>query len=162
LNCMEPITVSGNENVREVLFEAPKLAVPVGTVAGDQLAAVSKSELPGDKSHVAFCPYAAVAQRPRAAPTRTFRMLLPALTSAVELRLLGRRDRMELLKKRSMTRARTRRNTTSTRDSTESTGKGPDPATAGILLHDQLVAIFADSVRNATVEQSVSPARNGC
>jgi hypothetical protein len=51
---MEPITVSGNENVREVLFEAPKLAVPVGTVAGDQLAAVSKSKLPGDKSHVAF------------------------------------------------------------------------------------------------------------
>ena len=69
---------------------------------------------------------------------------------------------MELLKKRSMTRARTRRNTTSTRDSTESTGKGPDPATAGILLHDQLVAIFADFVRNATVKQSVSPARNGC
>jgi hypothetical protein len=38
---------------------------------------------------------------------------------------------MELLKKRSMTRARTRRNTTSTRDSTESTGKGPEPATVG-------------------------------
>ena len=54
MNCIEPMIVSGKENVREVVFDAPKLAVPVGTAAGDQLAAVSKSELPGDKSHVAF------------------------------------------------------------------------------------------------------------
>jgi hypothetical protein len=51
---MEPMIVSADENVSEVVFEAPKVAVPVGTVAGDQLAAVLKSELPGNKSHVAF------------------------------------------------------------------------------------------------------------
>ena len=90
--------VSGNENVRAVVFEAPKLAVPVGTVAGDQLAAVSKSELPGEKSQVAFWPYAPVALRPRAAPTRSFRILLRALTSPLELRLLNRMDRMERLR----------------------------------------------------------------
>jgi hypothetical protein len=92
------MVVSAAENVREVVFEAPKLAVLVGTVAGDQLAAVSKSELAGDESHVAFWPYAAVALRARAAPTNIFRMVPSALASAVELRLLGRRDRMELLK----------------------------------------------------------------
>jgi hypothetical protein len=83
-------------------------------------------------------------------------MLLCALTSAVELRLMGRRDRMELLKKRSMTRAPTRRNTTSTRDSTEIYRQGATTGNGRFLLHDQLVAIFAHCVRNATVEQSVS------
>jgi hypothetical protein len=63
---------------------------------------------------------------------------------------------MELLKKRSMTRAPTRRNTTSTRDSTEIYRQGATTGNGRFLLHDQLVAIFAHCVRNATVDQSVS------
>jgi hypothetical protein len=43
------------ENVMVVVFDAPNVAVPVGTVAGDQLAAVSKSPDPGLWSQVAFC-----------------------------------------------------------------------------------------------------------
>jgi len=42
-------------NVRAVMEDAPKNAVPVGTVAGVQLPAVLKSELPGVVDHVAFC-----------------------------------------------------------------------------------------------------------
>ena len=40
------VSVSADENVSDVVFEAPKLAVPVGTIAGDQWTRV-KSELPG-------------------------------------------------------------------------------------------------------------------
>jgi len=40
-------------NVRLVMVDAPKNAVPVGTVAGVQLAAVLKSELPGAVDQVA-------------------------------------------------------------------------------------------------------------
>ena len=36
-----------------VVFDAPNMAVPVGTAAGDQLAAVSKSFEPGVRSQVA-------------------------------------------------------------------------------------------------------------
>ena len=42
-------------NVIVVIFDALKKAVAVGTVAGDQLAAVSKSDEPGFNSQVAFC-----------------------------------------------------------------------------------------------------------
>jgi hypothetical protein len=51
---MEPTITSTAENVSEVVFEASKMAVPVGTVAGDQFTAVSKSELLGNKSQVEF------------------------------------------------------------------------------------------------------------
>jgi hypothetical protein len=40
-------------NVRVVMVDAPKDAVPVGTVAGVQLPAVLKSELPGAVDQVA-------------------------------------------------------------------------------------------------------------
>jgi hypothetical protein len=42
-------------NAIEVVFDASKNAVPVGTVAGVQLAAVLKFELPGAVDHVASC-----------------------------------------------------------------------------------------------------------
>ena len=64
---------------------------------------------------------------------------------------------MELLKKRSMTRAPTRRNTTSTRDSTEIYRQGARTGNGRFLLHDQLVPIFANCVRNATVELMLAP-----
>jgi hypothetical protein len=51
---MEPIVVMGAEKASEVTFEVLKVAVPVGTTAGDQLAAASKSEVPGVDDHVAF------------------------------------------------------------------------------------------------------------
>lgn len=41
------------ENVSVVVFEAPKVAVPVGTVSFVQFVAVSQSELPGAESQVA-------------------------------------------------------------------------------------------------------------
>jgi hypothetical protein len=41
------------ENVSVVMFDAPNVAVLVGTAAGVQLAAVSQSELPGLNSQVA-------------------------------------------------------------------------------------------------------------
>jgi len=43
------------ENDSAVVFEKPKKAVPVGTVAGVQLVAVLKSPEPGLVSHEAFC-----------------------------------------------------------------------------------------------------------
>ena len=43
------------ENVMVVVFDAPNVAVPVGTVAGAQLAAVFQSLDPGLKSQLAFC-----------------------------------------------------------------------------------------------------------
>ena len=56
MNCIVPIdVVMKGWNVIEVVFDAPKNAVPVGTVGGVQLAAVLKSELPGVVDHVAFC-----------------------------------------------------------------------------------------------------------
>ena len=42
------------ENVMVVVFDAPNVAVPVGTAAGVQLAAVLKSPDPGVRSQVAF------------------------------------------------------------------------------------------------------------
>jgi hypothetical protein len=59
LNVQPPIVVVGLENVRLVVFDVPKKAVPVGTVAGVQLAAVSKSFVPGVASQVASCARAA-------------------------------------------------------------------------------------------------------
>jgi len=56
LNCSVPTDVVVKAwNAIEVVFDAPKNAVPVGTVAGVQLAAVLKFELPGAVDHVASC-----------------------------------------------------------------------------------------------------------
>src|SRR5262249_29660055 len=55
-------------NVRPVMVDAPKNAVPVGTVAGFQLAAVLKSELPGAVDQVAFWAFAGMAASKAAAP----------------------------------------------------------------------------------------------
>ena len=56
MNCSVPIdVVVKGWNAIEVVFDAPKNAVPVGTVAGVQLAAVLKFELPGAVDHVASC-----------------------------------------------------------------------------------------------------------
>jgi hypothetical protein len=56
LNCSVPIdVVVKGWNVIEVVFDAPKNAVPVGTVAGVQLAAVLKSPELGLASQVASC-----------------------------------------------------------------------------------------------------------
>jgi hypothetical protein len=54
LNCIVPIdvTVKGR-NVIEVVFDAPNVAVPVGTVAGVQLVAVLKIPVAGAGSQVA-------------------------------------------------------------------------------------------------------------
>ncbi len=45
-----PVTV---ENVIVVMFDAPNVAVPVGTVGGVQLSAVSQSGFPGLGSQMA-------------------------------------------------------------------------------------------------------------
>ena len=56
MNCSVPTDVVVKAwNAIEVVFDAPKDAVPVGTVAGVQLAAVLKFELPGAVDHVASC-----------------------------------------------------------------------------------------------------------
>jgi len=56
LNCSVPIdVVVKGWNAIEVVFDAPKNAVPVGTVAGVQLAAVLKSPELGLAFHVASC-----------------------------------------------------------------------------------------------------------
>jgi hypothetical protein len=47
--------VLGLEKVTVVLFEASKMAVPVGTVAAVQLVPVFQSPDPGAASQVAFC-----------------------------------------------------------------------------------------------------------
>jgi hypothetical protein len=47
-------------NVIEVVCDSPKMAVPVGTVAGDQLAAVFQTSVPGLSNHVAFWACASV------------------------------------------------------------------------------------------------------
>jgi hypothetical protein len=49
------------ENVTAVVFEVPKVAVPPGTMAGDQFVAVFQSPDPGLASHVASCPLAVTA-----------------------------------------------------------------------------------------------------
>jgi len=55
LSCIVPMKVpAGNvSGVVGVVFDAPKKAVPVGTVAGVQFVAVSQSELSGGESQVA-------------------------------------------------------------------------------------------------------------
>src|SRR5262245_43948751 len=62
-----PPTVVLAENDRLVTFDPPKNAVPVGTVAGVQLAAVLKSELPGAVDQVASWPCAGIAASKAAA-----------------------------------------------------------------------------------------------
>jgi hypothetical protein len=54
LNSISPIKVL-EENVIDVVFEEPKLAVTVGTVCGVQLVLVFQSPEPGLTSQVAFC-----------------------------------------------------------------------------------------------------------
>ena len=48
-------TIVSVEKVMAVVFEAPNVAVPVGTVPVDQLAAESKFPDAGIRSQVAFC-----------------------------------------------------------------------------------------------------------
>jgi hypothetical protein len=48
-------TKASFENVMVVVFDAPNVAVPVGTVVGAQLAAVFQSPDPGLRSQVASC-----------------------------------------------------------------------------------------------------------
>ena len=56
MNCSVPTdVVMKGWNVIAVVFDAPKNAVPVGTVGGVQLAAVLKSPELGVAFHVAFC-----------------------------------------------------------------------------------------------------------
>jgi hypothetical protein len=54
LNCSVPIevTVKGGNKI-DVVFDAPKIAVPVGTTAGTQLEAVFQLLLPGEADHIA-------------------------------------------------------------------------------------------------------------
>jgi hypothetical protein len=56
LNSISPTVVDAAENVIAVVFEEPKVAVPVGTVAGNQLVAVFQSPDPGAVSQVASWP----------------------------------------------------------------------------------------------------------
>ena len=58
MNVQPPTAVSA-ENVSAVVLDVPKNAVPVGTVAGFQLAAVLKSPDAGLSSQVASCALAA-------------------------------------------------------------------------------------------------------
>ena len=62
MNCSVPIdvVVKGWNNIK-VVFDAPKIAVLVGTTAGFQLVAVLKVPEPGLSSQVAFCACADVA-----------------------------------------------------------------------------------------------------
>ena len=62
MNCSVPIdvVVKGSNNI-EVVFDAPKIAVLVGTTAGFQLVAVLKLPEPGLSSQVASCACADVA-----------------------------------------------------------------------------------------------------
>ena len=62
MNCSVPINVvvKGSNNI-EVVFDAPKIAVLVGTTAGFQLVAVLKLPEPGLSSQVASCACADVA-----------------------------------------------------------------------------------------------------
>ena len=55
LNVHPPTVVKRAENVRLVVPESPKKAVPVGTVAESQLEPVLRSVEPGAASHVACC-----------------------------------------------------------------------------------------------------------
>jgi hypothetical protein len=59
------------EKVRLVVFDAPKVAVAVGTADGDQFAAVLQLLDPGLEDHVAFC--ASAATVPSHTPTRSIR-----------------------------------------------------------------------------------------
>ena len=58
LNVQPPIVVSA-ENVSAVVLDVPKNAVPVGTMAGFQLARVLKLPDAGVRSQVASCALAA-------------------------------------------------------------------------------------------------------
>ena len=62
MNCSVPIdvVVKGWNDIK-VVFDAPKIAVLVGTTAGFQLVAVLKVREPGLSSQVASCAYADVA-----------------------------------------------------------------------------------------------------
>jgi len=86
---VQPPTVVSLENDSAVMLEAPKKAVPVGTVPEAQLAAVLKSPVPGLASQVASCARAGsaagsvdaraddaskAARNPRPAPNRSFTM----------------------------------------------------------------------------------------
>jgi hypothetical protein len=65
-----------------VVFDAPKNAVPVGTVAGVQLLAVLKSELPGAVDQIAFWARAGIAASNAAAaavPSKCVRIPLAPL-----------------------------------------------------------------------------------
>src|SRR5260370_41815857 len=75
LNCSVPIdvTVKGRNNI-EVVFDAPKIAVLVGTTAGFQLVAVLKAPEPGLSSQVAFCACAALGPSMARAPKPTLAM----------------------------------------------------------------------------------------
>ena len=68
------------EKVMVVVFEAPNVAVPVGTVADDQLVPVSKFPDPGLRSQVAFCAGAANGPSNAAiSPTNTARRSIRVL-----------------------------------------------------------------------------------
>ena len=62
MNCSVPIdvVVKGWNDIK-VVFDAPKIAVPVGTTAGFQLVAVLKVPEPGLSSQVASCARAGIA-----------------------------------------------------------------------------------------------------
>src|SRR6516164_105974 len=86
LNCSVPIDVvmKGSNNI-EVVFDAPKNAVLVGTTAGFQLLAVLKLPEPGLSSQVASCARADVAASNAAAATvlnKYVRISLPPLRNA--------------------------------------------------------------------------------
>src|SRR5215467_2903784 len=71
---VNPPTVVLAENDRLVMFDAPKNAVPVGTVGGVQLAAVLKSELPGAVDQVASWACAGMAASKAAGRSRRQQM----------------------------------------------------------------------------------------
>src|SRR6516164_8128190 len=86
LNCSVPIDVvtKGSNNI-EVVFDAPKNAVLVGTTAGFQLLPVLKLPEPGLSSQVASCACADVAASNAAAATvlnKCVRISLPPLRNA--------------------------------------------------------------------------------
>jgi hypothetical protein len=158
---MEPTSVSADENVSEVVLEAPKLAVPVGTTAGDQLAPVSKSELPGAKTHVAFWPYAPVTLRPRIAPTNTRRMLLRGIAIRSRRAICAQKVSHGDVRKRSTTSAPVSLTDTGRRGQirkwavayreTDSTGNGNS------CIGGEVVTIPLHRVQNATQPMGRQP-----
>ncbi|OKO84728.1 hypothetical protein AC629_20685 [Bradyrhizobium sp. NAS80.1] len=73
------------ENDRLVVLDVPKKAVPVGTVAGLQLAAALKSAEPGLASQVASC--ACVAVGPRHTPASSAAAVLVRASAVLDSRL---------------------------------------------------------------------------